>query len=235
MPGSTVEKQYSVTNGILIKKPFASKSIVLSEGWPSLSLVMRSLGFEVETYVDGLSNESVLILRSLLAGRINMITDLPKIERAEERTSIWIQGSSNFVEKYQLEMDVNQRIITCIASNKERRRDKGRRRDSKWKGGTISHAAVGGITLGRWSYVIPSQVPEVDLRKPDKVQRSLQHILAHTETGFPHTEVKEKSLKRKRDVDQEIVYQGENRIVPGSSKVVVSTHCVKQLYYTRIK
>ena len=231
-----IEKQYLVTNGILIKKPFANKSIVLAQGWPSLSLVMRSLGFEVETYVEGLGSESIPILQSLLGGKINMMTDLENLFEVNSDTSFWIQGSSHFVEEQKLELETKQvRNITCIAPSKGRRRDKELERDKRWNHVIISHAAVGGITLGRWACITPSQVPESDLRKPDKVQRSLQHILSHTESGFPHVEVQGGSLKRKRNADQEIVYQGDSRIVPGSSKVVVSTHCVKQPHYPRIK
>ena len=36
-------------------------------------------------------------------------------------------------------------------------------------------------------------------------------------------------------MDQETIYQGESRIVPGSGKIVIITHCVKQPYYPRIK
>ena len=209
----------------------------MAQGWPSFSLVMRSLGFEVETYLEEVCSEVKLVLQSLLQGRIKMMTELRITDYTEPHYSIWIQGSVEFVSRNKLLIESSGRsgITTCISSNKERRMRKTLTKNGNSNCGMISHAAVGGITLGRWSYSIPNEVNEIKIRQPDRVQRSLQHILSHVETGFPHVEGQGSNLKRKRNMDQETIYQGESRVVPGSGKIVISTHCVKQPHYPRIK
>jgi hypothetical protein len=230
-----VEKQYSVINGCLVNKPFRKESIVFAEGWPSLSLVLHSLGFLVESYVEGLDEKNLKILRLLLEGQIEMMAKDSQMNSIRPGVSVWIQGSTEFVDKLRQELDSDGRVIVGISSSKGRRKETDMGRCKQSKVGTISHAAVGGITMGRWAYTVPSQVRDIHLEKTDKVQRSLQHILAHTETGFPHKETKRNGRKRKRSMDEEVVYKGENRVVPGCSRVVVSTHCVKQPYHPRIK
>ena len=228
-----VNTTYAVTNGLLTKSSFIKSSIVLTEGWPSISLVLEALGFEVETFILGVSGSTVTVLNTLLSKKVKMIKDLDRdLNRFKSLPSVWLQGSKGFIETHWKVFDNNKLFKIGIMPDKER---KGLEVSllGKCQRGILNHPTVGGITLGRWAYFVPNSVDGKMLRKADKVQRSLQHILAHTETGFPHEAAN--TLKRKRGSQEELIYQGHSRVVPGCSRMIVSTHCVKQPHYPRIK
>ncbi len=85
--------------GTLRSRPIEMNSLVFAEGWPSFTLVLESLGFNVNTYLTESILDNDLILKKLF-------NKLPKLMKEFEvnlhntRTDsiVWIQGSLGFVK-----------------------------------------------------------------------------------------------------------------------------------------
>ena len=91
---------------------------------------------------------------------------------------------------------------------------------------TVSHAQMGGITLGRFRIAMPKAASYSNVTRGSMVRRTLKHVLDHTLRGFPQGEAEEYNKKRK--LGEERQCDGESRVLPGMRQVVVSTHCVTQ-------
>jgi hypothetical protein len=220
--------------GTLRSKPIDSFAIVFAEGWPSFTLVLQSLGIKVDTFLSETILDNDLILQKLFY-------KLPKLMKEFEvdlhstriNTTVWIQGSLTFVESL-LPLATKHFKHVILLHPKIGR--KGKKLDTPGLNltqGDLSHPAVGGITLSRWSVYTPAYVDQSSILVPSLVPRKLKHILNHTVKGLPFGNAILNSRKRKLGEDKP--YLGEDRIIPGKSNITVVTHCVKQCTTPKIK
>ena len=225
--GNLVSHQ-TMENGLLPDLQFCSSAVVFSEGWPSLALVLESLKFSVRTYRVESSRAEASILDQILMTKSKSVDEFAgNCALISPTTSYWIQGSEEFVQTVSLLIPKNHLSVTGFINSSERKLKAPLLDSFKLKTGNLSHSQVGGITLGHWPYFAPESIDRNNLEKVLNVQRSLKHILNHVEIGRPHLD-KEPILthKRKRTVDK--LYTGNSRVIPGTPKIPVTTHSVKQ-------
>lgn len=211
------------------------KSVVLSENWPSFSLVLQSSGFKVDTFVEGDLLMNDLVLDKLFKSRPKLMKNftIPLSKAYSPDTSIWIQGSKAFVDRMLEIVSGNFPYIVAVASSPGRKKLEHPINKDSLVNGTLSHSNVGGLTLGRWSYVVPIGTNVQKINQVTPVQRQLKHIMDFTQTGIPYVQSSINSKKRKL-VDEKL-YTETSRIVPGHSKPIVITHSVLQSAIPRIK
>ena len=208
---------------------FYTNCILLSEGWPSLYFVLSALGFDVSCYSDGLEETSLHKFACDISKSPKLIKSFQSeiLDLKDSNVSIWIQGSQKFVQELLLLIPLRYRNISCVVYGTSRRIAKVE--DSRLQNLVISHAGVGGLTLGRWFILCPKHANALNITHNSKVPRQLRHILDHTVRGFPHSASLNACFqKRKLDEQKERLYTGKSKIIPGESQVVIVTHCVKQ-------
>jgi hypothetical protein len=202
-------------------------TIVLCEDWPSITLVLQGIGFDVDTYITNTSVANDLELGCMFQSSPKLMKEFANVLSGPIDVSlpIWIQGSRSFTNN--LLDTLPSRFVNVIAiAPKSHRENLIRISDPSSISGLISHACVGGITLSRWSYLMPHALHHKEMNKVTRVQRRLKHILDHTQKGIPYGSSKLNDKKRK--LGEGKVYTGDSRIVPGSAKITVATHSVLQ-------
>ena len=100
------------------------KSVVLSENWPSFSLVLQSSGFKVDTFVEGDLLMNDLVLDKLFKSRPKLMKNftIPLSKAYSPDTSIWIQGSKAFVDRMLEIVSGNFPYIVAVASSPGRKK-----------------------------------------------------------------------------------------------------------------
>jgi hypothetical protein len=127
-----------VKNGIIDHNTsnLSLKAVVLSECWSSFTMVLESSGFDVDTYTKDKLNFDELIL-----GKV--CKNLPKLMNSftssihdmhSSDTSIWLQGSKEFIETM-IEIICNHfTSVTSVCSNLGRKNIKPRFQLKKYVG-----------------------------------------------------------------------------------------------------
>ena len=208
--------------GCLENRIFKKRVVVVSAGWPSISLVLDALGCDVTTFTG----------KAELGLKVGMQWNQleghdPRSYVPGEKFSYWIQGSMEFVQKQMELVPKDWKDVIGIGTLVGRRIHEWN--DEGFKRCTVSHSQMGGVTLGRFRVIIPNQASSSEIVKGSKVRRYLKHILDHTVRGFPQREGEGMEVKgRNWKKGEERVYDGEARIAPGATRVVISTHCVTQ-------
>ena len=215
------DQDCAVEMGELEDVEFMRRAVVLCSGWPSVAFVLEAMGF----YVTVFSDEHELGVK--IGRKWNDVSQFdPNMYTSEEIPSVWVQGSKEYVEE-QMGMLSNEWKIKigmwpvigrkCVSLD-----------DGNLVGCTVSHAQMGGITLGRFRIVMPKLASCSNITRGSMVRRKLRHILDHTIRGFPQGEVRDKGEegKLKRKVERQ--YSGDSRVAPGIRQVITTTHCVAQ-------
>ena len=230
-----LEKKVKIVSekGTLGKYKNNKQCLVLAEGWPSFTLVLQSLGFEVTTFCSDIILDDELIMRKLFPILPKLMKNFEVyLQNSRSNTIVWIQGSEHFVLS----------TLPCVRSKfehiillhpKSGRRSISSDIDRMFNQGDLSHSTVGGITLGRWKFFVPKAIPIGPIIMKSLVPRQLKHILDHTKKGIPYGNATLNTRKRK--IGESKVYSEKDKIIPGTNKVIVVTHCVMQMVTPKIK
>jgi hypothetical protein len=219
---SKIEKGNLSTNSLKLN------ATVLSEEWPSITTVLQSSCFTVDTYIQDNATLNDLEVYEILDSKpkpMNLLEE-NSYKYIDYKDSIWIQGSSDFINKRKVLLSERFKNVFCF-SPKTGRKLLDNSSEKDFNSGTISHVAVGGVTLCRWNYITSIKSQVLMNKTSTNVLQELRHILDHTAIGLPFGDSK-LSLDKKRKLDEERIYFGTDRIIPGDAKVVIATHCVKQ-------
>jgi hypothetical protein len=219
---------YNVTNSSL-------KAIVLSEGWPSFTMVLESSGFQVDTYIDQKLEFEELILGKVCKNSPKLMTSFncPIRNMYTSNTSVWIQGTTEFISKMNEIVGDYFTSVTCVISNPTRKYSEIAKHHKSSVSSILSHSNVGGLTLGRWAYSVPKEVDIQNINRVTPVQRQLKHIMDFTQKGIPYVHSTIQTNKRK--LNKEKFYSETSRVLPGELKPKVITHSVMQPSIPRIK
>ena len=228
--GNTV----AVEKGTLIKHLIKRPALVLSEGWPSFTLVLQSLGFKVDTFCSDIILDDELVLKKLFVKLPKLMKDFEvRLHNSRENTTLWIQGTQSFIKSILHVVKDKFENITFILPKLGRRLSNSDTFDTTCNHGDVSHASLGGVTLGRWEFHVPKFVPSSLISSKSSVPRQLKHVLNHTVKGIPYGNAV--LNKRKRKIGEEKIYEANDRVIPGSNKILVVTHCVMQSVTPKIK
>jgi hypothetical protein len=200
------------------------QGIVLAENWPSFFFVLQSTGFNIETFVIDNSVTNDLILRNLFINPRKLLKAFSE-EFISSDTSIWIQGESKFLSSLLDKIPNSLQNVAAVISNSGRKVINSILQKNS-NSGLLSHISVGGLTHGRWSYLVPKGVDTSSINSKGSITRRLKHFLNQTEKGIPYGS-STLSLNKRKSIDEK-VYTGDNNVLPGERKLVVTTHCVKQ-------
>ena len=198
-------------------------------------MVLESSGFNVDTYTDKKMNIDELILGKVCKNPPKLMSTFvrPICDMYASDTSFWLQGSREFVERM-LEITSNHfSHVTSVISSPGRKNIGMQMENEDYRRSVLSHASVGGLTLGRWSYLVPKDVNIQNINRVTPVQRQLRHIMDFTQTGIPY--VQSAGMTKKRKIDNEKFYTESSRIIPGELHPKVITHSVMQPTIPRIK
>jgi hypothetical protein len=211
------------------------KAIVFAQGWPSFTMVLESCGFKVDTYIEdelGFENSILGKVCKNSPKLMNTFTCAIRDIYASD-TSVWIQGSRQFVLKMNELICDHFSNVTSVISNSGRNCSTIPSSNHTTTNSILSHSNVGGLTLGRWAYSVPKEVNIQTINRTTPVQRQLKHIMDFTQKGIPYVHSAIDTKKRK--LSKEKFYSESSRIIPGESKPKVITHSVLQPSIPRIK
>ena len=190
------EFKQPVVVGVLEMKEFKRQAVVLSSGWPSISLVLEGMGFLVTTFSSEAGTSA------LVGKKWNQLDQFdPNIYVSGEIPSIWVQGHLNFVEEKLKALPKQWKEKIGIGSLIGRKYKEWK--DTRLAWCTVSHAQMGGITLGRFRVAMPQAVSCGNITRGAMVRRKLKHVLDHTLRGFPQGVImEENNKKRKREEER---------------------------------
>ena len=217
----------------LVRPRAAGKVIVIAEGWPSISFVLKTQGYSITTYLMSKNlfaflEQNFPHIRPILVSQFEEI-----VQPLNESFFIWCQGE-NLLDEWErwVESKMFQaaEYIVGITPSKGRK-CKPLMKHLGFKCVNTTHVAHGGITLGRWIILLsrtPHQAVEYVI-KGSTLRRKLRHILDFTIKGICYGATS-KTLLGKRLRDQVPAYNLDDCVVPAVVKFDVVTPCVLQRY-----
>jgi hypothetical protein len=207
--------------------------LVLSETWPTFTLVLQSLGFKVTTFCSNIVLDDDLIMRKIFIILPKLMKNFEVyLHNSRPNIIVWIQGSESFVTSVLPSVKSKFKHIVLLYP-KSGRKSIDSKMYEMFNHGDLSHSSVGGITLGRWKFHVPKGISTGPIITKSLVPRQLKHILDHTKKGIPYGNAILNTRKRKLGEDK--IYSPEDKVVPGSNKIIVVTHCVMQTVTPKIK
>ena len=200
-------------------------SWVMSEGWPSWSFILESLGgSNISTCCTKLS----LIEREevMMSGLKSPLVPQHRLKKCLEKKSsrerwMWIQGSKEFVlEAIKLAQFYHFSNYTCVIVEDKRIKGHLPTIDGvDWK--QLNHGRLGGLTQGSFRVLSSTNPSSKLLYEPCPVRPTLKHILKATEDGLEFTENDRINL-----VKQEGYLTGDMRVRPRLKAVrVIAPNC----------
>ena len=162
-------------------------SLVLAEGFPSWSFVLRSLGCqEIHTITKGLTLEAKDELRSAkVPGESNSWNNLHQVCKSlSDRPNVfmWVQGSETFINKaIKIRKHYSFTNITCCVASSASGTSLQDEDGLIWR--FLKHASLGGLTTGRWRCATSCEIDMEEFRRAVKVRPRLGKILRPTEGG----------------------------------------------------
>ena len=224
-----VEESGEVRPGRLV----VEDAIVVVSGWPSLTFVLRALGYRVTTYI--LKESLIPVLQSM--GLI--VYPLSRLASANNTVKVTFWTQAENIEELNKILDrfmstLNKELlsnIVCIIPSR------GRQRESvalvnNLKQIHTSHVQHGGITLGRWLILVESSLFEEvrpQINSSTQLRRCFRHIADLTEKGIRYSRLTLNDLdRRKRQRRDTCLYELDDCIKPGIVEVEVIAPSVKQ-------
>ena len=162
-------------------------SLVLSEGFPSWSFVLQSLGCnKIHTVTDGLTLEEKNELRTArVPGESTSWRNLSQVcekLKSQPRVFVWVQGSEAFINKAILTWKhYSFTSITCCLASSVEGKNIVNEDGLVWR--YLKHASLGGLTTGRWRCATSGSIDMQEFRRKVKVRPRLGDILRPTEGG----------------------------------------------------
>ena len=222
------------------KKNRRVKMLLLADGWPSLSLVLSSLGFDVTTFV---LNQTLLPLLSCLP-----LVVLPVVRPIHSNSQLgemlqlgtpelWIQiNSSQELHNILKELDTAGHLLTAsnliAVTPTPGRRSLSTKPEWKLQEVQTSHQQHGGITMGRWTILMKKHVSgetKDRIISGTTIRRQLRHVLDFTNKGICHGDADLHSSTKRRKLNTPIL-KLDDQVIPGISQLEVITPSVKQPY-----
>ena len=200
-------------------------SWVMSEGWPSWSFILESLGgTNISTCCSNLSlkeREEVMLsgLKSPLVPQ-HRLKRLLEEKPARDRW-MWIQGSKSFVlEAIKLAKFYHFTNYTCVIVEEKRVKGHLPPIDGvSWK--QLGHGRLGGLTQGSFRVLSSNNPSSKLLYEPCPVRPTLKHIFKSTEDGLSFTVNDRINL-----VNQEGYLTGDMRVKPRQKIIkVIAPNC----------
>ena len=164
------------------------ESWVLSEGWPSWSFVLKSLGSDdLHTAVQGLSLTELMELKASGLDRKSIYSWTALLKMLEKKSTkdrrMWIQGSRQFVvDSIKLAKQFHFTSFTCVIVEQKRVTGKLPPLDDlEWL--QLNHERLGGLSKGVYRVLTSASVDKNFLYAKSKVRPRLKHILQGKEEG----------------------------------------------------
>ena len=214
--------QMSEENGLVPRLECRFESWVLSEGWPSWSYVLKSLGCkDLHTVVKGLSLGELLEVRAtgLNPSKVHSWTHVRKLLELKSASTrhMWIQGSREFIDhSIKLAKLYNISKYTCVIVEAKVVKGKLPAVDgNEWA--QLNHGRLGGLTHGRYRVLSSCSLDKSFLYKASEVRPRLKHILRGKESGVLVADSDEVANL----LANQGYISGDNLVVTGTSKVPV--------------
>ena len=173
-------------------------SLVLAEGFPSWSFVLKSLGCtEIHTVIKGLTLEEKDELGTAgVPGETVSWNNLKQVCQSLSdcpNVFVWVQGSESFINNaIKLQKHYSFTNITCCIASSDDGSNLVNEDGLVWR--FLKHASLGGLTTGRWRCATSCMIDMAEFRRPVKVRPKLGKILRPTEGGVLLSEEEKKIL-----------------------------------------
>ena len=173
-------------------------SLVLAEGFPSWSFVLKSLGCtEIHTVTKGLTlEEKDEMVAAGVPGETTSWNNLKQVCKSlsgRPNVFVWVQGSESFINKtIKLRKHYSFTNITCCVSSSATGSELVNEDGLVWR--YLKHASLGGLTTGRWRCATSCVLDMSEFRRKVTVRPKLGKILRPTEGGKLLTEEEKQGL-----------------------------------------
>ena len=182
-------KSLQVETGVVENFKWEALNLVLAEGYPTWTWVLRALGGRnLTTCISGVSIKERLLLNNIgLPGCIISRNNIGRHFHDSKRNKqvwLWIQGSLEFItDSYNLVWDLPiTKCSICLEHLQGKILEACVDKFETFSWRSISHARLGGLTLGKWRVGTSADWDRATLNKVSTVSPRLRDVVNDRES-----------------------------------------------------